>query len=161
MLPDMKKTLLGLLALGAVAAAPTAAAESVGGYVGTDAGVYYRSDLTADSAVRYGLNLSALKLFRNGVLSVGGEVAYTRNLADVGGGLTPYYGFGLGLGASLGAVVGVAAYPHVLGGVSYNIAGPLSVFGEASVGPAIGISTAGSGIDLGYGARIGLNYNLR
>lgn len=161
MLLNMKKTLLGLLALGAVTTASTAAADSVGGYVGTDAGVYYRSDLTGDSAVRYGLNLSALSLFRGGVVSLGGEVAYTRNLADVGGGLTPYYGFGLGLGATLGSVVGVSAYPHVLGGVSYNLTGPLSVFGEASVGPAIGLSTAGSGFGIGYSARIGLNYNLR
>ncbi|WP_034386685.1 hypothetical protein [Deinococcus sp. YIM 77859] len=154
----MKKTLLGLLALSAVS---SAAADAVGGYIGTDAGIYYRSELTADAAVRYGLNLSALNLFRGGSLALGGEVAYLRNASNQNfGGLNPYYGFGLGVNASLGSVTGVSAYPHVLGGLAYNVGGPLGVFVEGNIGPAIALSNAGSGIGLGAGVRLGVNYQL-
>lgn len=154
----MKKTLLGLLALSAVSAA---AADSVGGHIGTTAGVHYQTDLTADSAVRYGLNLNAINLFRGGSVGLGGEVVYLRNIGQSFGPLSPYYGFGLGIGASVGSYTGVSAYPHVLGGLSYNVAGPISVFVEGNVGPTVAISNAGSGIGLGAGVRVGANYRIR
>lgn len=154
----MKKTFLGLLALGAVS---SAGADSFGGHIGTTAGVHYQTDLTADSAVRYGLNLSATRLFR-GEFGVGGEVAYLRDATgqDLGG-LTPYYGFGLGVGAAVGSRIGVSAYPHVLGGLNYTVAGPFSVFVEGNVGPTIAVATSGTGIGFGGGVRLGLNYELR
>ncbi|GAA5534652.1 hypothetical protein E5F05_18620 [Deinococcus metallilatus] len=155
----MKKTLLGLLALTAVS---SAAADSVGGHIGTTAGLHYQTDLTANSAVRYGLNLNALNLFRGGSVGLGGEVAYLRNAGSQNfGGLNPYYGFGLGVGASVGSYTGVSAYPHVLGGLGYNVAGPVSIFVEGNVGPTIAISNGGSGIGLGAGVRLGLNYQIR
>lgn len=154
----MKKTLLGLLALGAIS---SAGADAVGGHIGSTTGVHYQNDLTADSAVRYGLNLSTTGLFR-GVFSLGGEVAYLRDATNQDlGGLTPYYGFGLGAGAAVGAQLGVSAYPHVIGGLSYNVAGPFSVFAEGNAGAVIGVSTAGAGIGFGGGVRLGLNYELR
>lgn len=156
----MKKTLFGLLALGAVS---SAGADSVGGHIGTTSGVHYQTDLTADSAVRYGLNLSSTRLFR-GEFGVGGEVAYLREASGQNfGGLTPYYGFGLGVGAAVGSRIGVSAYPHVLGGLNYAVAGgPFSVFVEGNVGPTISVATSGSGIDLlNGGVRLGLNYEFR
>lgn len=154
----MKKTMLGLLALGAVS---TAAADSIGGHIGTTTGVHYQSDLTANSAVRYGLNLSTTVLFA-GAFRIGGEVAYLQNISGQSfGGLSPYYGFGLGAGAAVGSVVGVSAYPHVLGGLRYTVAQPISVFVEGNVGPTIGVTTGGSGFGFGAGVRLGLDYNLR
>lgn len=153
----MKKTLLGLLALGAVS---SAGADSFGGHIGTTTGLHYQTDLTANSAVRYGLNLSTTGLFA-GAFRVGGEVAYLQNASGQSfGGLTPYYGFGLGAGAAVGSVLGVSAYPHVLGGLRYNVSQPLSVFVEGNVGATIGISTGGSGIRLGSGVRLGLDYRF-
>ncbi|WP_084051020.1 hypothetical protein [Deinococcus hopiensis] len=157
----MKKTLLGLGLL-TLTTFPVAAADSVGGHIGTSAGIHYQSDVSADSAVRYGLNLDAVNLFRGGSVGLGGEVAYLRNAGgDNFGGLNPYYGFGLGIGVSLGAYTGITAYPHALAGLSYNVTGPLSVFVEGNAGVNVGFSNAGSGIAPRVGVRIGLNYRLR
>lgn len=154
----MNKALLGLLALMGVS---SAAADAVGGHIGTTAGVHYQTDLSAGAAVRYGLNLNAINLFRGGSVSLGGEVAYLRSAGTQDfGPLNPYYGFGLGLGASVGALTGVSAYPHVLGGLAYNVTGPVSVFVEGNIGPAIALSNVGSGLGLGAGVRLGLNYQL-
>lgn len=161
MLLLMKKTLLGLGLL-TLNILPVASAASVGGHVGTSAGIHYQTDLTADSAVRYGLNLDAVKLFRDGSVGLGGEVAYLRNASGANfGGLNPYYGFGLGVGASLGAYTGISAYPHVLAGLSYNVTGPLSVFVEGNAGLGVGISNAGAGVKPQAGIRVGLNYRIR
>lgn len=154
----MKKTLFGLLALGAVS---SAGADAVGGYIGTDAGLFYQSDLTATSAVRYGLNLNAVNLFRGGSLGLGGEVAYLNDLSGQNlGGLNPYYGFGLGADVSLGGVTSVSVYPHALAGLRYDVAGPFSVFVEGNAGARVAVGNVGTGVRLGVGARIGLNYQL-
>ncbi len=159
-LPDMKKTLLGFTALALASASMASAANSVGGSVGSGLSIHYKSDLTDTSAVRYGLNLDALN-FNFGQISVGGTVDYLNDLsAQNFGGLSPYYGFGLGAGVGLGSFTGVLIYPHVLAGLRYNIVGgPLSVFGEvnAGVGISVGSSTT---VGLGTGVRIGLDYQL-
>lgn len=160
----MKKlTLLATLAL-AAASTPALADNYLGGSIGSGLTVHYQSDLSASSAVRYGLNLSFFGLGAGG-LSVGGGVDYLNDISNQSfGGLNPYYGFGLDAGVGLGSVTSVVLYPHVLGGLSFDISTPLSVFGEVNAGPAIGFATSGgssaTGVSFGYGARIGLNYRL-
>ncbi|WP_034352561.1 hypothetical protein [Deinococcus phoenicis] len=152
----MKTALLGLMALTAVS---SASAASVGGYAGTDAGLYYQTDLSGTSAMRYSIN--ALNLFSGGSIGVGGEVAYLNNISGQSlGGLAPYYGLGLGAGVSLGSSTGVSLYPHGLLGLRYNVAGPFSVFAEGNAGVRVGIGTGG-GVRVGAGARIGLDYRIR
>ena len=73
------------------------------------------------------------------------------------GGLDPYYGVGLGAGVSLGGTNAVSVYPHVLGGLSYSVTAPLSVFGELNAGPSITVGSNTS-VLFGIGARIGVNY---
>ncbi|WP_019585499.1 hypothetical protein [Deinococcus apachensis] len=152
----MKKALLGILALTAVS---SAAADSFGGFVGLGAGgagLYYQTG----SNLRFGL--TGLNLFRGGSIGVGGEVAYLNNFSGLSlGGLTPYYGAGLGASVSVGANLGLSAYPHGLLGVRYNVTGPFNVFGEVNAGPTLGLSTANSGIGFGFGARVGLDYQFR
>ncbi|MFD2609348.1 hypothetical protein ACFSR9_07860 [Deinococcus taklimakanensis] len=159
----MKKALLSVAALAAVSSA--SAANYIGGFVGTDAGLHYQQDISSTSAMRYAI--TGLGLF-SGAVSIGGEVAYL-NDATTGntGGLDPYYGFGLGAGVGIGnGAAGVSLYPHVLGGLKYNLGAtsPLTVFGELNAGPAIAFATTGSnsaaGVGFGWGARIGLNYRL-
>ncbi|WP_407569673.1 hypothetical protein [Deinococcus altitudinis] len=161
----MKKiTLLATLALAATSSA--FADNYFGGSIGSGATIHYQTDLSAASAVRYGLNLSFVGLSSNG-LTLGGGVDYLNDVSTGGqsfGGLSPYYGFGLDAGVGLGSITSIVLYPHVLGGLSYNVTAPLSVFGEVNAGPAIGFATAGgsssTGVSFGYGARIGLNYRL-
>jgi hypothetical protein len=155
----MKKTLLSLTVL-ALAASSASAANSLGGSIGSGATIHYQSDINAASAVRYGLNLSAVG-FNFGTLSLGGGVDYLSNISGQNfGGLDPYYGFGLDAGVGLGSYTGVSIYPHVLGGLKYSLSAPLSVFGELNAGPNITVASAGTGIGFGFGARIGLNYRL-
>lgn len=155
----MKKTLLALTVL-TLAATSASAATYFGGSVGSGLTVHYQRDLTPASAVRYGLNLSAVG-FNFGTLSVGGGVDYLSNISGQNfGGLNPYYGFGLDAGVYLGGANGVSIYPHALGGLKYNLSAPLSVFGELNAGPNISVATSGTGIGFGFGARIGLNYQL-
>lgn len=155
----MKKMLMGLTTV-ALAASTASAANYVGGSIGSGFTVHYQTDLAAGSAIRYGLNLSAVG-FNFGTLSVGGGVDYLSNFsAQNFGGLNPYYGFGLDAGVYIGNATGVAVYPHVLAGLSYNVSEPLSVFGELNAGPSISIGNGATGIGFGYGARIGLNYRL-
>lgn len=154
----MKNTLLGFLALSAVS---SASAASVGAYFGTDAtGVYYQTDRTATSNLRYGANV--YNLFRGGTLSLGGEVASLNRISGQSlGGLDPYYGLGLGASLSIGANLGVAVYPHGLLGLRYNVSGPFTVFGEINAGPTLALGTGNFGLGLGFGARLGLDYQLR
>lgn len=160
----MNKTLFGLLTL---CAASSAAADSVGAYVGTGIGVFYRNGLDATSDVRVSLDLNAVNLFRGGALSLGGDVAYLRDIpsgANLGGvtGLNTYYGAGLGAYASLGSTTGVGLRPHALVGLEYQVTAPLNVFVEGSVGPLVLLSTGGSTFDLlSVGARLGVNYTFR
>ncbi|WP_424950942.1 hypothetical protein [Deinococcus sp.] len=155
----MKKlTLLATLAL--AASTPALADNYFGGSIGSGLTLHYQSDLDATSAIRYGLNLSALG-FNFNTLSLGGGVDYLANISGQNlGGLNPYYGFGLDAGVALGGTTGVSVYPHVLGGLSYNVTAPLGVFAELNAGPSIAIGGSGTGIGFGYGARIGLNYRL-
>jgi hypothetical protein len=155
----MKKMLLPLTLL-ALTASSASAANYLGGSVGSGLTLHYQSDLTASSAIRYGLNLSAVG-FNFGTLSVGGGVDYLSNISGQNfGGLNPYYGFGLDAGVYLGGANGVSVYPHALGGLKYNLSTPLSVFGELNAGPNISVGGAGTGVGFGFGARIGLNYRL-
>ena len=155
----MKKMLIGLTTL-ALAASTASAAGYIGGSIGSGFTVHYQSDLNASSAVRYGLNLSAVG-FNFNTLTIGGGVDYLSSFSGRNfGGLDPYYGFGLDAGIGLGSYTGVSIYPHVLAGLSYNVSAPLSVFGELNAGPSITVASAGTGIGFGYGARIGLNYRL-
>ncbi len=152
----MKKMFLSLLALGAVSSA--SAATSIGGSIGSGGSLYLQRDVDALSATRYSLDLDATNFDFNS-LAVGGTVDYLRN-ATAGslGGLNPYYGLGLGAGISLGnSNNNVQLYPHVLGGLSYNVTAPLSVFGELNAGPSIKVGNNTS-VFLGIGARIGVNY---
>jgi hypothetical protein len=161
MLILMKMTLLGLLALTAVSTA--SAASYVGGSVGSGLTLHYQNDLTAASAMRYGLNLDATN-FNFSHLSVGGSVDYLGDFTGTGsslGGLTPYYGLGLGAGVVLGSGGGFSLYPHGTLGLRYNITDPLSLFVEGNVGPVVSVGgTAAAGVSVGAGARIGLNYRL-
>lgn len=154
----MKKALLGILALTA-----SASADSFGAFLGLGAGgsgLYYQTGSAAGSNLRFGL--TGLNLFRGGSIGVGGEVAYLNSFGGLGlGGLNPYYGAGLGASVSVGANLGLSAYPHGLLGVRYNVTGPFSVFGEVNAGPTIGLSTANSGLGFGFGARLGVDYQLR
>jgi hypothetical protein len=158
------KTLLIGLTTFALAASTASAANYIGGSVGSGATIHYQRDLTGSSAVRYGLNLSAVG-FNFNTLTLGAGVDYLSNIAvarSAGlGGLAPYYGFGLDAGVALGNVTFVGIYPHGLAGIKYNISSPLSVFGEINAGPNIFVGNAtGSSINFGFGARIGLNYRL-
>ncbi|BDP42753.1 hypothetical protein DAETH_27220 [Deinococcus aetherius] len=157
----MKKALFGLLALSAVS---TAAADSVGGFIGTGAGVYYRNELTVNSSVRYALNLNAVNLFRGGSLALGGDVAYLGQIRSGAtlAGFNPYYGLGLGADVSLGSNNYISVYPHGLLGLEYQVTTPLSIFVEGSVGPSLSIGNGGLNFDfLGFGARVGVNYTFR
>ncbi|WP_291430104.1 hypothetical protein [Deinococcus sp.] len=157
----MKKTLLGLLAITAVSSA--SAANYVGGSVGSGATLHYQTDLTGSSAMRYSLNLDATN-FNFNYLAVGGSVDYLGDFTGTGaalGGLTPYYGLGLGAGVALGNGGGVSLYPHGTLGLRYNVTDPLSIFVEGNVGPSISVGgTNASRVAVGGGARIGLNYRL-
>ena len=157
----MKKTILGLLAITAVSSA--SAASYVGGSVGSGATLHYQTDLTGSSAMRYGLNLDATNFNFNN-LAVGGSVDYLGDFVGTGsalGGLTPYYGLGLGAGVVLGEGGGVSVYPHGTLGLRYNVTDPLSIFVEGNVGPRISVGgTNASNVSVGSGARIGLNYRL-
>ncbi|WP_425146637.1 hypothetical protein [Deinococcus sp.] len=160
----MKKIFLGLTTLALAAASTASAATYIGGSIGSGLTVHYQSDLDAASAVRYGLNLSFVGLSSSG-LTLGGGVDYLNSISGQNyGGLSPYYGFGLDAGVGLGSVTSIVLYPHVLGGLKYNVSDPLSVFAEVNAGPAIGFATAGgnsgAGVSFGYGGRIGLNYRL-
>ncbi|KQR04542.1 hypothetical protein [Deinococcus sp. Leaf326] len=151
----MKKMFLSLLALGAVSSA--SAATSLGGSIGSGAALHYQVDNDAVSSTRFGLNLDATN-FNFNTLSLGGTVDYLRSAAPGSlGGLNPYYGLGLGAGVSLGGTNAVSVYPHVLGGLSYNVTAPLSVFGELNAGPSITVGSNTS-VFFGIGARIGVNY---
>ncbi|AWN23102.1 hypothetical protein DKM44_07570 [Deinococcus irradiatisoli] len=156
----MNKTFLKVTTLVLASASMASAASYVGGSLGSGASLHYQTDITDTSAVRYSLDLAAVN-FNFGQLSAGGSVDY---LNDISGqdfaGLQPYYGFGLGAGVGIGSVTGVTLYPHVLAGLRYNVAGPLSVFGELNAGVAIGVSNAGTGVGFGSNARIGINYQL-
>ncbi|WP_189073786.1 hypothetical protein [Deinococcus sedimenti] len=157
----MKKTLLGLLTLSALSGA--SAASYIGGSIGSGATLHYQTDLTGSSAMRYGLNLDATS-FNFNRLTIGGSVDYLGDFTGTGsalGGLTPYYGLGIGAGVSLGNGSGVAVYPHGTLGLRYNVTDPLSFFVEGSVGPVLTIGgTNTSGVYFGSSARIGLNYRL-
>ena len=159
-LPDMTKTLFRLTALALASVSMASAANYVGGSVGSGLSIHYKSDLTDTSAVRYGLDLSALN-FNFNQLSVGATVDYLNDLsAQNFGGLSPYYGFGLGAGVGIGSFTGVAIYPHVLAGLKYNlVGGPISVFGEVNAGVGISVGSATS-VGIGTGVRIGLDYQL-
>ncbi|MFC5846938.1 hypothetical protein [Deinococcus petrolearius] len=151
----MKKMFLSLLALGAVSSA--SAATSVGGSIGSGGSLFLQRDVDAVSATRYSLDLDATNFDFNN-LGLGGTVDYLRRATPGSlGGLNPYYGLGLGAGVSLGGTNSVSVYPHVLGGLSYNVTAPLSVFGELNAGPSIRVGSASS-VYFGIGARIGVNY---
>ncbi len=155
----MKK--LTLLATLALAATSSAFADNyLGGSIGSGLTIHYQSDLSATSAVRYGLNLSFFGVSSSG-LTLGGGVDYLNDVSGQSfGGLNPYYGFGLDAGVALGNATGVSIYPHVLGGLSFDVSTPLSVFGELNAGPSISVGNGNTGVGFGYGARIGLNYRL-
>ncbi|ACO44871.1 hypothetical protein DEDE109153_12745 [Deinococcus deserti] len=156
----MKKVLLGLMAL--TAASPALAAGYVGGSVGSGASLHYQQDLTTNSAMRYSLNLESTG-FNFNTLTVGGSVDYLADIPSTStlGGLTPYYGLGLGIGVAVGNTTGVMVYPHGNLGLRYQVSAPLSIFGEGNVGPSIVVSSAGTGIGFGFGAKIGLNYRIQ
>lgn len=157
----MKKMLIGLTTLALASAATPALADNYfGGSIGSGLTLHYQTDLSNASAIRYGLNLSFVGISSSG-LALGGGVDYLNDVSGTNfGGLNPYYGFGLDAAVALGSSTGVAVYPHVLGGLSYNVSAPLSVFGELNAGPSIAIGGGTTGIGFGYGARIGLNYRL-
>ena len=155
----MKKLLISLTTL-ALAASTASASNYLGGSIGSGATIHYQSDISANSAIRYGLNLSAVGFDFN-TLSIGGGVDYLSSFTGQNlGGLDPYYGLGLDAGVGIGAYTGVTIYPHVLGGLKYNVSAPLSVFAELNAGPAITVANVGTNVSFGYGARIGLNYRL-
>ncbi len=155
----MKKMLLGVVALSALSTA--SAANYVGGFIGTDAGVFYQNDMGPDSSMRY--SLTGLGLL-SGNVSVAGEVDYLKSVGGTEGGLNPYVGAGLSAGVSLGGVTGVSLYPHALIGAKYNLNGPLSVFGELNAGYGFALASSGgtnvSGGGFGWGARVGVKYML-
>ena len=169
--------------LALAAASSTAAANSVGGSIGAGSSygisVHYQTDrgtalvgstvgtagTPGNSALRYGLNLSAVNLSFDQV-SVGGSVDYLKDFGTSNltvrnvGALNPYYGFGLNAGVALGGTTTVGVYPHALAGIRYALSGSLNLFGELNAGidAAIGSNTT---LAFGYGARLGLNYQLR
>ncbi|MFC4640481.1 hypothetical protein [Deinococcus hohokamensis] len=156
----MKKALLSLLAITTVSSA--SAATSVGASVGSGVSLHLQQDLTSTSAMRYSLNLEATQ-FNFNRLSVGGSVDYLADIPSTSslGGLTPYYGLGLGAGVALGNGAGVSIYPHANLGMRYDVSSPLSIFGELNAGPAIVVGGGATGIGFGFGAKIGLNYRIQ
>ncbi|TSA86802.1 hypothetical protein FNU79_06330 [Deinococcus detaillensis] len=165
----MNKILVGLAALTFASATTASASTYIGGSVGSGGAVHYQTDLSSGSAVRYSLNLYATN-FNFGQLSVGASVDYLTDLNNTNinvntpnttfGGLTPYYGFGLGAGVGVGSVTGVSVYPHVLGGIKYQLSDPLSIFGELDAGINVAVSNAGTGVGFGSNARIGVMYKF-
>lgn len=155
----MKKMLLGLFALTAVSTA--SAANYIGGSVGSGLTLHYQTDTSATTANRFSLNLDASNFNFNN-LALGGSYDYLANFpgTTLGGGLTPYYGAGLGAGIYLGDATGVALYPHGTIGLKYNLTGPLSVFGEANAGPVVTFGNGNTGVGFGSGLRVGVNYML-
>jgi hypothetical protein len=158
----------GLIGLSALALVSSAAADRyVGGSLGSGVSAHYQYDTASDSALRFGVNLTALG-FNFNTLSLGVGADYLKDFASAPGlsDLNPYYGFGLDAGLGLGSVNYVLLYPHGLVGVKYNLsASPISLFGELSAGPAIAVGSAlGTsirGFSVGINARIGLNYQLK
>lgn len=152
----MKKALIGLMALSAVSTA--SAANYVGGFIGSDAGVFYQKDTSATSSMRYGL--TGLGLF-SGAISVAGEADYLTSIGGQEGAVNPYAGGGLAVGVALsGGGGGVALYPHGLIGAKYNLSGPLSVFGELNAGPVVAFGGGVSVFGFGWGGRLGVKYML-
>lgn len=160
----MKKAILVTVLASTVSSA--AAADYVGFFLGGGlgnfgGGLHYQQDVSSASAMRYALTGLGLS---SGYFNIGGEVAYLTDLngANGFGPLQPYYGLGLGAGVTLGETSAVGLYPHVLGGLRYNVAStPLSVFGEINVGPNIAFtSAAGVDVRFGLGGRLGINYRL-
>lgn len=156
----MKKTLPLGLALAAALATSTAGADRFGAHIGTSSGLQYVQDLPAGSALRYSLNLNAVRLFSGGSLAVGGDVAYLNPFGGSQDGLSPYYGAGLGADVSLGNTTGFSVYPHGILGVNYALPAPFSLFLEGSAGANIGIGSNGGGVGFGFGARLGVNYRF-
>lgn len=156
----MKTSLFYGVGLALVLGTPAAHAASVGGFVGSDAGVYYQSNQPG-SSTRYGL--TGLGLFSQQV-TVAGEVSSLRDFAGTSpttfGALVPYYGFGVGAGVSLGSSNNVTVYPHALLGLRYNTRSPLSVFGEVNAGPKASFGSGSTNVTFGGGARVGVNFNV-
>ena len=156
----MKTSFFRALGLTLLFGVPAAQAASVGGFVGSDAGVYYQSNQSG-SSTRYGL--SGLGLFSQQV-TVAGELSSLRDFATTSpttfGALVPYYGFGLGAGVSLGGNSNVSVYPHALLGLRYNTRSPLSVFGEVNAGPKASFGNGATSVSFGGGARVGVNLNV-
>lgn len=166
----MNKALAGLLVLGL---SSTASADKVGAYL---FGVQYTQQQSGGNALRYGLGVPAVSVFRgNGAVSVSGDVSYLMPLSSLtstgtSAGTNVYVGAGLGLGATIGRVGGVAytnlaVVPAALLGVEFDLNRDFSVFVEGSLGYGIsvGASTAGASVGAGFqpGLRLGVNYNLR
>lgn len=160
----MKKYIFGLVALLSVSQA--VASNYIGASVSIKNSIaglnlHFQDGSNGTSSLRYGLDLESLSVGNNGV-ALGGTVAYIADFAVKNGdALRPYYGAGLGASFySAGDQGGIGLYPHVLAGVRYNIADPLSLFGEVNAGPAIAFGGS-SLFTFNWGARAGLNYRLK
>ncbi|MGI8748659.1 MAG: hypothetical protein ACR2J4_09975 [Deinococcus sp.] len=147
----MKKLLLGLSVLALSSSA--VAATQLGAYL---FGVQYRRD----GGLRYGLGLPATSVLTG--LNLSGDASYLRPLSGAASGVfSPYYGFGLGAGVSLGGGAGFSLYPNVLVGADISTGSAFTPFLEGSLGPSLSLGS-GSGLKLkvGYGLRLGVNYRL-
>lgn len=162
----MNKTLLSLSALAAFSVASNAsAAEKVGFFL---VGGQYERDINATDSYRVGVGLPLVGLFGSGgVIALSGDVSYLRHTAPATtGAFQPYYGGGLGLGAVFATTGNASAavfslYPNVLGGANYAFTDRWSAFAEASVGPRVLVGSGASNFGVGFGIRLGANYNLR
>lgn len=158
----MKKAMLGLVIFSAFSSAT--AANYVGGFLGNDSGVHFQQSLTRATSMRYAI--TALGMFSDQV-TVGGEVAYLSRIpaSSSRGGLTPYYGVGMGVGMSTERVgnssaTGIGLYPHALLGMKLGVANAFSVFAEGNVGLKVNVADNYTGAGLGGGARLGVNIRL-
>ncbi len=153
----MKKVSLALVILGFISSA--SAVTYVGGSVGSELSAHYQDGAASSSATRYSLNLSG---FSSSTLGVGVDFLKPApsSLVKSLGSLNPYWGYGLDADISLSSTSAVGLYPHVLGGLNYDLSEDLNIFGELGIGPVVSFGST-SWFSIGTDVRLGINYKLR
>lgn len=151
-----------LLAFAALSLPTVAGAAAVGGFFGSDTGIFY---MTSRSDYGRALRLSLygnIPSFNLATLSnssgLGAGVDYLKDIRGTEN-LSPlrlYSGLGLNAVMTLGGEHHYGIYPHGLAGMEYNISSQLSAFFEGNAGPMIGFGDNKTGFGLHAGARVGI-----
>lgn len=154
------------LALAALSLPSVAGAAAVGGFAGSDAGVFYLTNRGEHGrALRFNLNanLSAFHLDTlSNTFAVGGGVDYLHNLpgTDNFDPIRMYYGLGLSASMTLKSDHAYSLYPHGTLGMEYELSRNLTVFFEGNAGPVIGFKDGKTGYGPQAGARVGIIHML-